>query len=198
MSGNTQRAFGFNNHQTINNIIVDEKYINSLISFKNNPSDLNSVVLSLYNNMNGYDGDIEKIVLPPEIETKISYNNVVLYRELIEVNYSENGFFLDAAYNSLDTVTPGRRKQFMKYINFLYLKTLGEFIKSNIEKPKIVVIRENADAILTSVANQLLINIAANPAEVEHLSKESIEYNVVAIVCHAFVDCKVLQNPHSI
>lgn len=194
-----QRIFGFLNNQSIENntIVVDEKYLKQLLKFQNNPSDVNQVVLSLYNAIIGDTTTNEKRALPPEIEEKISYNNVVVYKPLIETNFSENGYYLDSAYEALDYDTPGRKKIFLGYINSLYLAILGEHLKKNATLDKIEIIRNNSDNILVEVINTMLLKIANNPQTIEHISSESIEYNVIAIVCHAFVDCKVLENPNN-
>lgn len=194
-----QRIFGFLNNQTIenNNIIVDDKYLSSLLKFQNNPSDVNQIVLSLYNAITEQEGTIEKRILPPEIEEKISFNNVIKYKPLIETNFSENGFYLDTAYDALDYDTPGRKKIFLGYINTLYLSILGDHLKKNTTAEKFEVVRQNADNIIIEIVNSLLLRVANNSKSIEHISSESIEYNVIAIVCHAFVDCKVLENPNN-
>lgn len=198
---NIQRIFGFLNSQKIenNNIIVDEKYLKSLISFPNNPSDLNQLVLHIYKIAVSDDGILlENRSIPPEIEDKISYNNVIAYKEMINTFYSENGYYIDSAYESLDYETPGRKKYFLKYINQVYLSTLGEYQARNVSLNKIDVIKANADNIITDVINKLLLKIANNNSAIEHISGESIEYYVMVIVTHAFVDCKVLENPNNL
>ncbi len=194
-----QEIFGFLNSQKIenNNIVVDEKYLRHLLTFENNPSDVNHVVLTLFNTINEEDNSSEKRNLPPEIEEKINFNNVVAYRPLIENNYSENGFYIDTAYEALDSDTPGRRKTFMRYLNLLYLTVLGEHLKKQAPLGKLEIIRANADNIIVEIINSLLLRIASNRKAIEHISSESIESNVIAIVCHAFVDCKVLENPNN-
>jgi hypothetical protein len=194
-----QRIFGFLNTQTIvnNKIVVDEKYLRHLLTFPNNPSDVNQIVLSLYNSISGKYESVGKRNIPPEIEEKISFNNVLSFRALIETNFSENGFYLDSAYEALDSDTPGRRKLFLGFINQLYLSILGDHVKKNPDLDKLTVIRANADTVLVEVINSLLIRISNNSKSIEHISSESIENIVIAIVCHAFVDCKVLENPNS-
>ncbi len=194
-----QKIFGFLNNQTIvnNKIVVDEKYLRHLLTFQNNPSDVNQIVLTLYNAISEDNANFDKRNLPPEIEEKISFNNVISYKALIETNFSENGFYLDSAYEALDSDTPGRKKLFLGFINQLYLSILGEHIKKNSQLDKLTVIRANADTILVEVINSLLIRISNNVKSIEHISSENIENIVIAIVCHAFVDCKVLENPNN-
>jgi len=194
-----QKSYGWLNNQTIinNNIVVDDKYLRHLLTFQNNPSDINAIVLSIYNSITEDVEEIDKRKLPPEIEEKISFNNVITYKQHIETNYSENGFYLDAAYDALDSDTPGRRKLFLRYINQLYITVLGEYIKKNHPQDKLSIIRTHADSILVEVINRLLIRISSNTKTIEHISSENIENIVIAVVCHAFVDCKVLENPNN-
>jgi len=197
--GITQKIFGWFNNQTIvnNNLVVDEQFLSMLLSMPNNPSDINQIVLSLYNSITEDTTIISKRNVPPEIEEKINYNNVIVYKPLIESNFSENGFFLDEAYNSLDYETPGRRKLFLSYINTQYLIVLGQIMNEKGVKEKMFVIENNADTIITKIINILLIRISKNSNLIENLSSESITNCVLSIVCHAFVDCKVLENPNN-
>ena len=194
-----QIIFGWFNNQKIvnNNIIVDDKYIQYLLTFQNNPSEVNQIVLSLYNAISEDTTTNERRNLPPEIEEKISFNNVVAYRPLIEANFSENGFYLDAAYEALDSDIPGRKKLFLGFINNLYLSILGEHIQKNPTASEIETIRSGADSILAEVINRLLLRISSNTKTIEHIPSESIESIIISIACHAFVDCKILENPNN-
>jgi hypothetical protein len=194
---NSQKIIGFGNKQEITQLIVDDKYINQLISLPNNPSDLNKLVLLIYNGIVDNDTQYEKRSLPPDIDDKLDFNNVKTYRFLIESNYSENAYFLDNAYDSLNTEIPGRKKIFMNYINSLYLQALGSLLNENPKLKKMEIINKFADTIISNVISSLLISISKNTKDISHLSSESINLNVITIVCHAFVDCKVLENPNS-
>jgi hypothetical protein len=195
----SQTIFGWLNNQKVvnNNIVVDEEYLRYLLNFQNNPSDINQVVLSLYNAIIEDETENERRALPPEIEAKISHNNVVAYKLMIENNYSESGFYLDSAYEALDSDTPGRRKIFMRYINSQYLMLLGDYLKDYPATTKMEVINKNADSILTKMVNLLLLRTVSNTSLITHLSQEAITNCVLSIVCHAFVDCKVLENPNN-
>lgn len=197
MATNSQKIVGFGNKQEITQIIVDERYVNQLIALPNNPSDLNRLVLHIYDGILGNDSQYEKRSLPPDIEQKLEFNNVNTYRFLIESNYSENAFYLENAYQALDSEIPGRKKVFLNYINFLYLESLGNIAKENKGMTKMEIINTYADTIISNVISSLMIKVSTNTNEIKHLSSESINYNIVTIVCHAFVDCKVLENPNN-
>ncbi|MCL9805706.1 hypothetical protein NAT51_09240 [Flavobacterium amniphilum] len=194
---NNQTIFGFGNKQEITQLIVDDKYLNRLISLPNNPADLNKLVLHIYNDIVDNENQFEKRSLPPDIDDKLDFNNVLTYRFLIESNYSENAYYLENAYESLNSETPGRKKVFLNYINSLYLQALGGLLKENPKMKKMEIINQFADTIISNVISSLLISISTNTKDIAHLSAESINLNVFTIVCHAFVDCKVLENPNN-
>lgn len=192
-----QFILGIGNKQEVVQYVVDEKFLNQLISFPNNPADLNQLVLHIYNGIADNNIQYEKRSLPPDIDEKLDFNNVLTYRFLIESNYSENAYYLEKAYEALDTESPGRKKVFMNFINSLYLLSLGELLKENPKMSKIDLIRTNADSIISKVISSLSLKLSNNLNGIGHLSNESINLNIFTIVCHAFVDCKVLENPNN-
>ncbi len=194
---NSQFILGLNNKQEITKIVVDDKYIQQLISLPNNPSDLNKLVLLIHNGIIDNDQQYEKRSLPPDIDEKLSFNNVLTYRFLIESNYSENAYYLENAYESLNTETPGQKKIFLSYINSIYLKVLGDLFQKEPTISKKQLINKYADTIISNVISALLLSVSSNSKEISHLSAESINLNIITIVCHAFVDCKVLENPNN-
>jgi len=194
---NKQFILGLNNKQEITQIIVDDKYIHQLIALPNNPSDLNKLVLHIYNGIINNDNQYERRSLPPDIDEKLNFNNVLTYRFLIESNYSENAYYLENAYSSLNAETPGQKKVFLNYINSIYLKVLGDLYEDNLTMTKKELINKFADTIISNVISSLLISISTNAKDISHLSAESINLNIITIVCHAFVDCKVLENPNN-
>ncbi|HRB70562.1 MAG TPA: hypothetical protein PK776_01805 [Flavobacterium sp.] len=197
MIKNSQQILGIGNKQEITQIVVDDKYLDRLISLPNNPADLNKLVLYIYNNIIGNETQYEKRNLPPDIEEKLDFNNVLTYRFLIESNYSENAYYLENAYDSLNSETPGRKKVFLNYINSIYLEVLGGLLKENPKMKKMEIINAFADTIISNVISSLILKVASNTKEIEHLNSESINLNIITIVCHAFVDCKVLENPNN-
>lgn len=197
MQNNSQTIFGFNNKQEITQYVVDDKFIHDLLILPSNPTDLNKLVLHIYDNIIDNNNQYEKRNLPPEIEEKLDFNNVQHYRYLIEVNYSENAYYLEKAYEALNSETPGRKKIFLNYINSLYLKELGKLKSENSELDKLEIIQKFADTIISNVVSSLMISISSDPKDISHLSKESIILNIFTLVFHAFVDCKVLENPNN-
>jgi len=192
---NKQTVFGWDNEQNITNIVVDEKFMQSLLLLQNNPSNISQVVLALYNSINeaNYDNSIN---IPPTVDEKILHNNVVQFREIIYSHYGEYASFLDDAYNALDSDTPGRKKRFLDFIKYQYQLQLGNLQREKQDKTKIEIVRENADSLIFHMINLLIAQIAINNHLTSHLSKEDLQLSVVTIVCHAFVECKILENPN--
>ena len=194
-----QKIIGFLNQQQVteNNIVVDKQYLSSLISLPNNPSDTNAVILALFAAMDVEDEQTELPALPPEIHQKIEYNNLVSYREIVESSYCENAFFIDSAYEALDFNTPGRKRLFLRFINGIYVRVVSDYVsKDTSGMTRMEVIRLYADSIFSEVINSLMLRISSNTSSVSHLSAEIIMVKVIDLVSHAFVDCKVLENPN--
>ena len=193
--GNKQSSFGFGNHQSITNLVVDEKYLQEILIMANHPSILNKVVLELFKNINDRNFDVDiSLTEHPDVENKILHNNIKKYRFKIEALYSENAFFIENAYNVLDYETPGNKKLLLDYLNSIYLETLGE-IGNDSKKKKIEIIQEdaNGDLIIEHIINRLLISISSLFNEI---AKEQLVLSITIIVYHAFVECKILENPN--
>ncbi|MGG7468314.1 hypothetical protein [Chryseobacterium arthrosphaerae] len=194
-SANKQVGIGFGIQQHITNLTVDEKYLNEILTMSNHPSVLNMVVLELFNNINDDNFRIDLKTYPhPEVENKILYNNITKYRFKIETLYSENAFFIEEAYNSLDYESPGNKKLLLNYLNSIYLEVLGS-ISNDVTKTKIEIIKENnnGDSIIEQIISRLLVSVSSLFGSV---SKESLILSITIIVYHAFVECKILENPN--
>lgn len=192
---NTQKAIGSGINQTINTIVVDEKYISEILSLSNHPSHLNQVILSLFESIKTIDiSNGVNNLSHPRVNDKIAHNNIKKYRFKIEAIYSENCFIIESAYENLDSYNPGNKKILLDYINSLYLEILGE-ISSDVSKSKIEIINENdnGDLILEKVLNKLILSVFNLHNDIP---KENLVLSLTIIVYHAFVECKILENPN--
>ncbi len=197
MLGNKQIGIGFGNQQHLNltTINVDEKYLNEILTMSNHPSILNKVILTLFDNINNENFKVDLETYPhPDVENKILHNNIKKYRFKIESLYSENAFFIETAYESLDSESPGNKKLLLDYLNSIYLEILGS-ISDDHRKTKIEIIKENnnGDSIIEQIINKLLISISSL---FDSVAKEQLILSVTIIVYHAFVECKILENPN--
>lgn len=192
---NKQTSWGILNKQNITNIVVNEKYLQDALSLANNPSFLNKVIVELFENLKSNAFAIDVNTTPhPDVRKKIVHNNIKKYRFKIEELYSENAHFIDSAYDSLDYLTPGNKNLLLNYLNSLYLEVLGG-LSDDYEKSKIEIIRDdnNGDLILEIVINKLLISVSKLYDEIP---REYLIQSVTIIVYHAFVECKILENPN--
>jgi hypothetical protein len=130
--------------------------------------------------------------LPYEIESKIEHNNLKLYREWLEC-YNEYGKTVDTLYEKLDDNKPGSRKRILMYLTSLYstvkLAILRE--KGAKDSKDMDVIRENADLIFENTAAALKESVTS--CGLEGLSIEDIDISIKVIVCHGFINCKILE-----
>lgn len=195
MLGNKQFGVGFGIEQNITNLTVDEKYLKEILTMSNHPSVLNMVILALFNNINNEKFKIDLNIDPhPDVENKILHNNIKKYRFQIEDLYSENAFFIEDAYTSLDSESPGNKKLLLDYLNSIYLEILGG-ISDDLNKTKIEIIKENnnGDSIIEQIINRLLVSVSSLFGSV---AKEQLILSITIVVYHAFVECKILENPN--
>ncbi|MEA5402690.1 hypothetical protein VB776_07185 [Arcicella sp. DC2W] len=192
--------FGRNNTQNSINVIIPSDFsgsredIEKLLGYTTNPTDLQLVVLSLYNNMK--DNTSTKYVsrpLPAFIADKIIHNDVNEYRFVIESKFAEGNFWIKEAYSALETDRPGNKSSLQSYINFEYLKIKGK-ICSNFADDEVLQleeIRKNSDIIITQMIDLLLKKVNCTALDISY---ESALNSVTLVVIDAIVDCKVLEN----
>lgn len=193
--GNKQFGIGFGIEQHITNLVVEEKYLSEILTMSNHPSVLNMVILALFDNISKVKFNLDINTYPhPDVENKILHNNIKRYRFKIESLYSENAFYIDGAYESLDSESPGNKKLLLDYLNAIYLEVLGE-ISDDLSKTKIEIIKENnnGDSIIEKIINRLLVSVSSL---FNSVAKEQLILSITIIVYHAFVECKILENPN--
>jgi hypothetical protein len=187
-----QTINGDNNTQVIQEIVVNKEYFDSIILGKY-PSIIHQVVFRLFEVISS---DLPTNNGVPEYlpEDKIEHNRVLKYKDVIHA-YGEYTQFLDSAYDSLESDTPGRRRRFLFYIHSQYLRLVGILRSGDPAKAKIDLIRDNADRILEDMINVLMISMASD-RELPNVTKEELVVCIETIICHAFVECKILENPN--
>ena len=177
-----------NNYQAANDVIVNNypylqqklpNYLSLVIGrlekvLDNNPPSLNS--LELY-----------------EINEKIIHNKVIVYKEVIE-NYGNYGAIVDSIYETLDDGKPNAKSRFLRSINVKYIKLVGELISQNEGKEKQELICIFADSIIEKIIDILRVDFMGS-ANGDSIMGEDLDICLVIIVCKAFIDCKILENP---
>lgn len=133
-----------------------------------------------------------------EIGTKLDHNEVIKYRELINLLAEYHGL-VESGYSSVTGERPRARQSIYAAINLKYLELVGELIQINDIDPKdssqrLLLIRENSDLIIEGCINYI-IDICKNSKEAADLFAEDIEIHSRYIAFHAFTECKILEKP---
>ena len=129
-----------------------------------------------------------------EIEKKISYNEVYKYKTILE-EYWSYIIPVDAYLNLLDTNTPWVRLSFLKNIRKVYLDVLFELNTENEEKISFIK-RVKWDSIIEGVLSKIYNAYILSPNRSTTHSKEDIQLAIIVIICKAFIECKILENPN--
>ena len=167
-----------------------ESKILKLISESNilvkNPSALNVIVGFVGNRIFG-DAIKEEPTNAPDTEDKILYNNVILFKPVIE-EYAVYQGKLNKLYEEIEKQGSTKKEFVLQNIKSIYLKEKGKY--ENIEG-----IRANADIIIENVENQLwkIIENSSNP--VLDLPIEAIKIGLLIILVDAFMRCNILEEP---
>jgi len=129
------------------------------------------------------------IAVAPDIEDKIHYNNVKLYRSLIDEYARYNGR-LNQLYNEIEKQGSVKKAVILQSIRSFYLKEKGNKSIKNI--------RENADAIIENIKNKMWKTVEASRELPHDLPYEVIEINILIILVDAFMRCKILEEPRTL
>jgi hypothetical protein len=163
----------------------ESKVLSEKINSK--PSLLKDAVISLSNY--DFDGTVNNIdaINAFDIQEKIDYNNLRRNRFIIEEQKVYHGR-INKIYEELEMQGSFRKEKLLRNIKRIYLKVKGELSVSN----EISAIRDVADDIFEGVEEML------NEELKVHLTDafvEDISFGVSLIMIHAFMDCKILEEP---
>ncbi len=148
-------------------------------------------VLSILINQIGsslLDGEFETIGKnAPSIEEKILYNNVSIYKPIIE-EYSIYQGKLNNIYEEVEKQGSSKKSFLLQNIKSLYLKEKGKY--NSIDD-----IRVNADLIFENIENEIwkVLELSSNLSP--SLPIESIKMGILIVMVDAFMRCKILDEP---
>lgn len=127
-----------------------------------------------------------------KIEEKIAYNRITTCKRLL-ATYGIYGPQIDKIYEVFDNTDPGFTKSILKYFHTKYLLKLQELHKKDSSKEPLEIAQANADDILISIYEKVRdeIKVAKN----FRANVEDIEICALALTCHAFIECKILEKP---
>jgi hypothetical protein len=167
-----------------------EAKILKLISGSNiltrNPSALNIIVGFVGNRI--FDDRItEEPTHAPDTADKILYNNVVLFKPVIE-EYAVYQGKLNKLYEEIEKQGSTKKEFVLQNIKSIYLKEKGKY--KDLEE-----IKANADIIIENVENELwkIIENSSNP--ISDLPIEAIKIGLLIIMVDAFMRCNILEEP---
>ncbi len=178
-----QKAEGNENTQSIE--VKVEKAVPKL------PTLLGQVIPQMIDHIHGPNAPVGSTV-PYAIERKITFNNLSKYKKVVE-NWHQYGFIIDSLFLASE---PYIKSRLYTFLNTRYMAKSGDFI--NAEKQgevfvsEIETIRKFSDQILKEIIEDLITDLANDPTP---NNREDIEVAVTVVVCHAFIDCKVLEKP---
>lgn len=123
----------------------------------------------------------------PDTEEKILYNNVILFKPIIE-EYAVYQGKLNKLYEEIEKQGSTKKEFVLQNIKSIYLKEKGRF-------KDIDAIRANADTIIENVENELwkIIDNSSNPNS--DLPIEAIKISLLIVIVDAFMRCNILEEP---
>lgn len=167
-----------------------EAKILKLISGSNilvkNPSALN-IIIGFVGNRIFDDIITEDPTNAPDTADKILYNNVILFKPVIE-EYAVYHGKLNKLYEEIEKQGSTKKEFVLQNIKSIYLKEKGKY--KDLEE-----IRTNADIIIENVENELwkIIENSSNP--ISDLPIEAIKIGLLIIMVDAFMRCNILEEP---
>lgn len=132
---------------------------------------------------------------PPGIFEKIEFNRVVGHRIWIE-NYGQYGRAIEALYDEVEMSSPGMKSKILGDIKAKYIQVKTSLVQAArlSDRDKILeLLRKNSDALIAAVYDLLRRQIRAS--RTADLTAEDIDQGTIAVVCHAFIQCRILENP---
>lgn len=151
-----------------------------------NPSALNIIVGFVGNRI--FDDTItEEPTNAPNTADKILYNNVILFKPIIE-EYAVYQGKLNKLYEEIEKQGSTKKEFVLQNIKSIYLKEKGKY--KDLEE-----IRTNADIIIENVENELWKIIENSSNSISDLSIEAIKIGLLIIMVDAFMRCNILEEP---
>jgi len=123
----------------------------------------------------------------PSTDEKIHFNNVILYKPIIE-EYSVYQGKLNSIYEEIENQGSSKKDFLLQNIRTLYLKQKGKF--KSIEE-----IRANADLIFENIENEIWKLIDDSDNKNANLPIEALRMAVLIIMVDSFMRCKILEEP---
>jgi hypothetical protein len=176
----------------INNIKI-EKMVLSVKGIVNKPIKIAKVISQLSKEINTEIPDDYSAIGYYKIEDKITYNNVIKYKEVID-RFGFFGAIIENVCDKLDTDVPNSKSRMFEYIKLLYIQEKSILCNNLSKEEGMEVIRKNADEIIDIVKDKLF-ELVKQSSILKDIEFEDIEISLVIIITIAFINCKILEKP---
>lgn len=132
----------------------------------------------------------EEDAVPFGIAEKMSYNNLVRNRFIIE-EYKVFYTRIDAIYRELETAGSFRKERLLKNVRSAYLRAKGKFVHP--DQDPLEQLRLHADDIFEEVEDRLQDSITRESGPG---GDPNTGFGIVVVMVDAFMRCKILENPN--
>jgi hypothetical protein len=170
-----------------------EKKILELSSNKNLLSKhqlaLNKVINSIGKKMDKV-LDLSETTNAPNPDDKISFNNVVRYKSVVE-EFAPYQVKLNKIYEEIEKEGSTKKELVLHNIKRVYINIKKDY-------PTINDIKKNADIILDKVIEKIWENIDNAPNKLDEYDQETINFSLMIVIVDAFMRCNILEEPPKI
>ncbi len=139
--------------------------------------------------------NLEEQKIPPNkpysIDKKINFNNLNVYKNYVE-KHSIYGNIIDSIYENLDKSQPMSKKKIFNYLEKKYVDSKVEYIHLQKNQSEVEIIKQYADKIFEKTMSSVKTDL--EKSDIGKISVEELEVCVLVIVCHGFINCKILEN----
>jgi len=198
MKINKQNIKGNNNQQAGGNITnIDVQVNDSEFLLNKLPSKMAKILPLVSKAISQYDKDNENNMQKYKtysIEGKINYNDLKKYKLIVQ-KYGQYRLAVEGTYESFDNENPGAKRRILGRMNFLYDLEKGKIIASLTDPSDEEIfraIRKNSDDIIDRIHVDLQNKLREAEEEIE---QEDLEAPLAVLICHAFIECKILEEP---
>ena len=135
---------------------------------------------------------------PYTIEKKISYNDIIFYKDYIEEYYVYYSI-CESSFDSLRHIDENSKRNILTDINDIYndikLQLLGECIEYDNPHEKLKEkLRKKSDIIINEVKKEIKVRIQ-NAYDGELFTEQDLTLCLNIFVCYALGECKILERP---
>jgi len=146
-----------------------------------NPTVLNAVIKLVGKKL--FDEQESESENVPSSQEKISYNNVIRYKPIIE-EYSAFQGKLNKIYEEIENQGSNQKNFLLQNIRITYLEERNNY-------PDLESIKVNADNIIDNIKNKLWNLVDKD------LDYEIVEISLLVIIVDAFMRCNILEDPQN-